>query len=62
MKNACVEINGKWQEAKQEPYYNMGIEAIKCFFGFHEWFISKKYQGTKTCFRCGKRKTGLRHY
>lgn len=62
MKNIQVQIDGKWQPAKEEPYYNMGIEAVKCFFGFHEWVISKKYRGTKTCFRCGKRKTGLKHY
>lgn len=62
MKNVQAKVDGKWQQAKEEPYYNMGIEAIKCFFGFHELVISQKYRGTKTCFRCGKRKTGLNHY
>lgn len=62
MENTQAKVDGKWVQAKQEPYYNMGLEALKCFLGFHEWNISKKYRGTKTCFRCGKRKTGLKHY
>lgn len=62
MNNNQVEIDGKWREAKEEPYTNYGISALMCFFGIHDWFISKKYRGTKECFRCGKRKTGLSHY
>lgn len=54
--------DGTTEVAKQEPYYNMGFERIKCFFGFHELQVSKKYRGTKNCFRCGVRKTGLSHY
>ncbi len=50
------------REAKQEPYYNMGREWLKCFFGLHEWNVSKKYRATLSCFRCGKRKTGQKHY
>lgn len=54
--------DGTWSPAKEEPYYNMGWEWVKCFFGKHEWFVSKKYRGTFVCFRCGKRKTGQNHY
>jgi hypothetical protein len=57
-----AQVDGKWLPAKQEPYYNYGLEAIKCFFGFHEYQISQKYRGTLTCFRCGKRKTGQKHF
>lgn len=46
---------GNWIPAKQIPYVNTPIEAIKCFFGAHEWFESKKYDRTDVCFRCGKR-------
>ena len=60
--NTQALVNDKWVQAKYEPYYNYGIEAIKCFFGFHELVISKQYRGTKECLRCGKRKTGLNHY
>lgn len=49
-------VNGKWVPAKSEPYYPMGIELIKCTFGFHELVQSQKYAHTKYCFRCGKRK------
>lgn len=56
MNNVQVEINGKWQPAKQEPYQLYGIQMIKCAFGFHELVQSKKYAHTKYCFRCGKRK------
>lgn len=54
--------DGSWSPAKQEPYYNMGWGWLMCFFGRHEWFVSKKYRGTLVCFRCGKRKTGQKHY
>lgn len=54
--------DGSLTPAKQEPYYNMGIEWLKCLFGFHEYVVSKVFRGTKECFRCGKRKTGLSHY
>lgn len=55
-------IDGQWISAKQEPYYNMGIERLLCMFGFHELIVSKKYRGTKYCFRCGVRRTGFKHY
>ena len=45
-----------WHPAKQEPYYPMGLELLKCTFGFHELVQSQKYAHTKYCFRCGKRK------
>ncbi len=54
--------SGEWVQAKQEPYYLMGWEWVKCTLGFHEWVVSKKYRGTFACFRCGKRKTGQKHY
>lgn len=57
-----AQVDGKWVPAKQEPYYNMGIERLLCMFGFHELVISKKYRGTKYCFRCGTRRTGYKHY
>lgn len=64
MNNAQASSDGgkTWHPAKQEPYYNMGIEWLMCCLGFHELVVSKKYRGTKTCFRCGSRKTGLKHY
>jgi hypothetical protein len=62
MNGAKAQVDGQWVEAKQEAYHNGGPEAIKCFFGFHEFQISQKYRGTLTCFRCGKRKTGQPHY
>lgn len=62
MENVSAQVDGKWVQAKEAPYENMGINWLKCLFGFHEWFISKQYRGTKECFRCGKRKTGLDHY
>lgn len=64
MKDTQVSHDGgkNWEQAKEEPYYNMGIEWLKCLLGFHEWAISKRYRGTLTCFRCGKRKTGQSHY
>lgn len=48
--------------AKQEPYYNMGLEWLACFFGRHEWMIDGTYRATLKCYRCGKRKTGQKHY
>jgi len=62
MKNITALVDGKWQKAKQVPYYNSGINWLKCLLGFHEHYVSRKYIGTLTCFRCGKRKTGLNHY
>lgn len=62
MKNASALVDGKWVEAKQEPYYPNLITKIKCFLGFHEYQVSQKYRGTLTCFVCGKRKVGLKHY
>ena len=62
MNNIQAEVNGKWVDAKFEPYYPELISKIKCFFGFHEYFISPTLRGTKECFKCGKRKVGLKHY
>lgn len=59
---ACGKDMFLTRNAKQEPYYNMGIEWLKCFFGLHEWIVSEKYRATLFCFRCGKRKTGQKHY
>jgi len=55
MDNVHVQINGKWVQAKQEPYQLYGIEKLLCFLGFHEWIQSNKYAHTKVCFRCGRR-------
>ena len=58
-----VSDDGKnWKPAKEEPYYPLGIEWLKCTFGFHELVQSKKYAHTKYCFRCGKRKTDPKFY
>lgn len=54
--------DGTITPAKFEPYHNFFFGRIKCALGFHELHIDKHYRGTKTCFRCGKRKTGLSHY
>ena len=63
MENVTVSKDGKhWEQAKQEPYYPSVISNLLCALGFHEHQISKKYRGTLTCFKCGKRKVGLSHY
>lgn len=56
MENNQVQINGKWQQAKQLPYIQAWTSKIFCSFGFHELNQSNKYANTKTCFKCGKRK------
>jgi hypothetical protein len=63
MENVSAQMpDGSWVPAKQEPYYPGLITRIKCWLGFHELYISKKYRGTKVCFVCGKRVVGLKHY
>ena len=57
MNDTFIEINGKWQPAKEVPYQPYGIGAILCALGFHEMVGSNKYAHTRYCFRCGKRKT-----
>lgn len=62
MGSVQAEVNGKWVTAKYEPYYPGFISKIKCFFGLHNYFVSPTLRGTKECFKCGKRKVGLKHY
>lgn len=46
---------GKWVEAKLLFPTPTTFEKVKCFFGFHRWQESQKYQDTQICFCCGLR-------